>query len=81
MKSNVRYKDSIFSFLFSDPDVLRELYSALEDVELAPDVPVTINTLKDVLFKDMVNDISFEIGDKLVILVEHVRHEVARLAA
>ena len=71
MGANVRYKDSIFSFLFSDPDLLRELYSALENVTLPPNVPVTINTLQDVLFLDRKNDISFEIGEKLVILIEH----------
>jgi hypothetical protein len=71
MGANTKYKDSVFSFLFSDPDVLRELYCALEGVTLPPDVPVTINTLQDVLFMDRVNDISFEIGGKLVILIEH----------
>jgi len=71
MGVNVKYKDSVFSFLFSDPDLLRELYGALEGVSLPADIPVTINTLQDVLFKDRINDISFEIGDKLVILIEH----------
>ena len=71
MSVNTKYKDSVFSFLFSDPDILRELYCAIGNVTLAPDVPVSINTLTDVLFMDRVNDISFEIGGKLVILVEH----------
>ena len=71
MGANTKYKDSVFSFLFSDPDLLRELYCALEGITLPADVPVTINTLQDVLFMDRVNDISFEIGGKLVILIEH----------
>jgi len=71
MGANTKYKDSMFSFLFSDPDTLRELYCALEDVSLPADVPVTINTLSDVLFMDRVNDISFEIGGRLVVLIEH----------
>ena len=71
MGANTKYKDSVFSFLFSDPGLLRELYCALENVTLPADVPVTINTLRDVLFLDKVNDISFEIGGKLVILIEH----------
>ena len=62
MKANRKYKDSVFSCLFSDPDVLRELYSALEGVELPQDVPITINTLENVLFFDKINDISFVIG-------------------
>jgi hypothetical protein len=71
MGANTKYKDSVFSFLFSDPDLLRELYCALEGVSLPADLPVTINTLRDVLFLDRINDISFEIGGKQVVLIEH----------
>ncbi|MDR2900867.1 MAG: Rpn family recombination-promoting nuclease/putative transposase [Treponema sp.] len=68
---NKKYKDSIFTSLFSEPDVLRELYSAIRGVTLPPDTPVTINTLENVLYMDFNNDISFEIGGKLVVLIEH----------
>jgi len=68
---NRKFKNSVFSFIFSNPDVLRELYCALEGITLKQDVPVVINTLEDVLFMDMINDISFEIGGKLVVLIEH----------
>jgi hypothetical protein len=71
MGVNTTYKDSVFSWLFSDPDVLRELYGALMGVRLPPDIPVVINTLEDVLFKARINDISFRIGDKIVVLIEH----------
>jgi predicted transposase YdaD len=71
MSINKKYKDTIFSSLFSDPDTLRELYCALDNVSLPKDVPVTINTLDEVLFMDMFNDVSFEIGGKIVVLIEH----------
>ncbi|MDR2589259.1 MAG: Rpn family recombination-promoting nuclease/putative transposase, partial [Spirochaetales bacterium] len=71
MRANTKYKASVFSLLFSEPALLRQLYCALAGVELPPDIPVTINTLKNVLFMDRVNDISFEIGGKLVVLIEH----------
>ena len=71
MDANTKYKDSVFSFLFSDPDLLRELYCALEGVDLPPDAPVIINTLQNVLFMGINNDISFEICGKLVVLIEH----------
>jgi hypothetical protein len=71
MGTNVKYKSSVFSMLFSDPDILKELYCALDNVSLPPDVTVTINTLKDVLFMDRENDLSFEIGGKIVVLIEH----------
>jgi predicted transposase/invertase (TIGR01784 family) len=71
MSTNLQYKSSVFSFIFNNPDTLRELYCALEGIELPKDTPVTINTLQDVLYMDMVNDISFEIDGKLVVLIEH----------
>ena len=71
MSINTKYKDSVFSFLFSDPDSLRELYCALENVNIPSDIPITINTLRNVLFMERINDISFDIGGKLVILIEH----------
>jgi len=61
----------VFTLLFSEPDLLRELYCALDGVTLPPDAPVTINTLENVLFMGQYNDISFEIGGKLVVLIEH----------
>jgi hypothetical protein len=59
------------SLLFNDPVILKELYCAIEGVNIPPEIQVTINTLHDVLFKDRINDISFEIGGKLVVLIEH----------
>jgi predicted transposase/invertase (TIGR01784 family) len=71
MNVNRTYKNSVFSRLFSDPEVLRELYSAIEGIPLSPDTPIDINTLSDVLFMEQYNDISFTIDNKLVILIEH----------
>jgi hypothetical protein len=71
MGVNIKFKDTAFSFLFSDPDVLRELYFALTDIILPAELPITINTLKRVLYNDRINDISFVAGDKLVVLIEH----------
>jgi len=71
MSINRNYKNSVFTALFKKPDLLRELYSALRGVTLPPDVPVLINTLENVLYMDLYNDISFEIGGKLVVLIEH----------
>jgi hypothetical protein len=70
MDENREYKASVFSLLFSDPVILRELYSALEGVPLPPDVPITINTLEGALYMKRLNDLSFIVGEKLVILIE-----------
>jgi len=71
MSANEKHKDSIFSRLFSDKDTLRQLYSAIEGVELPPDVPIDINTLSNALFMGQINDVSFTVGNRLVVLIEH----------
>jgi predicted transposase/invertase (TIGR01784 family) len=38
---------------------------------IAPDVPIDINTLTDVLYLDQLNDLSFTIDNRLVVLIEH----------
>jgi hypothetical protein len=71
MGVNREYKDSVFSLLFGNPDILRRLYGALEGVRLADDVPVTVNTLSDVIFQEQIKDLSFLIDRRLVTLIEH----------
>jgi len=71
MNPNRTYKDSVFTSLFSDSDLLRELYGAIGGVSLPDNVPISINTLDNVLVRDIYNDISFLVGSKLVVLIEH----------
>ncbi|GMO19813.1 MAG: Rpn family recombination-promoting nuclease/putative transposase [Termitinemataceae bacterium] len=71
MGINREYKSSVFSYLFGRPEVLREVYCALEGVELPLEAKIKINTLEEVLFLDRINDLSFEIGEKVVVLIEH----------
>ena len=71
MHANRNLKDSVFTTLFNNPDLLRDLYCALEGVTLPSDTPVSINTLENVFVMDIYNDISFEIGGKLIVLIEH----------
>ncbi|MDR2965142.1 MAG: Rpn family recombination-promoting nuclease/putative transposase [Treponema sp.] len=71
MNVNKKHKSSVFSLLFGNPDILRELYSAIEGVELPPDIPIDINTLSNVLYKGKINDLSFLIDNRLIVLIEH----------
>ena len=71
MNVNREYKDSVFSLLFSDTEILRDLYGALEGVRLDPGIPIAINTLRDVIFQEQINDLSFQIDRRLVMLSEH----------
>jgi hypothetical protein len=71
MVVNSKYKDSVFSFLFGNPESLRELYGAIKGIVLPPDTPLTINTLEGVVYRTFLNDLSFGLAKKLVILIEH----------
>jgi hypothetical protein len=68
---NRKYKDTLFVSLFRDPIRLRELYNALAKTDFGLDTPISINTLQNVLFMERRNDISFTIGDRIIVLVEH----------
>jgi hypothetical protein len=71
MATNREYKDSVFTALFSERKRLLELYNAISGTSYTDENLIELNTLEDVLFYDMRNDISFTIGGKLVVLVEH----------
>jgi len=68
---NLKHKDSVFSKLFSSPEILRELYSAIEGIDVPKDAIVDINTLSEALFMKQINDLSFTIDDRIVVLIEH----------
>jgi len=71
MEANREYKASLFAELFREPDRLRELYNALAGTDYGEETTIEINTLENVLFIDRRNDVSFTIGGKYVVLLEH----------
>ena len=72
MKANKKYKDSVFTKLFGhDKKIILELYNAIFNKNYGEDTDIQITTLEDALFMDKINDISFVIDGKLVVLVEH----------
>ncbi|GLC87138.1 Rpn family recombination-promoting nuclease/putative transposase [Lysinibacillus piscis] len=71
MKANIQHKDSVFSLYLSDPKRLIDVYNAVQGTNYALDTPVEINTLENVLYKDRINDVSFVLDGKFVVLVEH----------
>jgi predicted transposase/invertase (TIGR01784 family) len=71
LKINRQLKNSVFTKLFSSKEKLLELYGAIKGESYPADIEVEINTLQDVLFLDRINDISFTIGGRAVVLMEH----------
>ena len=70
MKGNRKYKDSVFCDYMSDGPKLVELCNAVYGTKYPSDTPVEINTLDNVLYMDRVNDISFTLDGKYVVLLE-----------
>ena len=72
MTINREYKDSVFSSYFSENNArMVELYNALENQNYPLDTPVVKNTLEDALYKDRINDLSFVLDGKILVLIEH----------
>jgi len=69
--TNRQYKSSVFTTLFAEEEKLLELYSALSRHTYGKDAKIEINTLINVLYNGLQNDISFTIGDRLVVLIGH----------
>jgi predicted transposase/invertase (TIGR01784 family) len=71
VKTNRQYKSSVFTALFSEKENLLELYNAIENTNYGKDTDIVITTLEDALFMEQLNDISFVINGKIVVLMEH----------
>ena len=64
-------KDSVFSFIFRQPENTRRLYLTLhpEDVDVT-ETDCKLVTLEHILTNGMTNDLGFQVRDKLILLVE-----------
>ncbi len=69
MKQKV--KDSVFTFLFSQPKYARELYLTLhpEDCDVREE-DCKVITLKNVIVNGIYNDLGVQVKDRLILLVE-----------
>ena len=70
-KINRNFKASVFTHLFGEPKNELELYNAFSPVQYPPDTTVIDLTLTDALYMDRINDLSFSVGEILVVFYEH----------
>ena len=68
---NRKYKDSVFTKLFGNPEKALELYNAINGSNYPEDTEIRMVTLSDVLYGEQLNDVAFVIEGRLVVLVEH----------
>lgn len=69
-KINRKYKDRLFRFVFRDKKDLLELYNAINGTDYHNTEELKVNTLEDVLYLGMKNDMSFLL-DTSMSLYEH----------
>lgn len=67
---NRKYKDRLFRLVFQEKKDLLQLYNAINDTEYQDEEMLKINTLEDVVYMRMKNDVSFLVGNMLN-LYEH----------
>ncbi|GAB7140339.1 Rpn family recombination-promoting nuclease/putative transposase [Deferribacterales bacterium RsTz2092] len=68
---NRQYKDSMFTKLFGKKAAALELYNAIAGTSYDENTNIEMNTLGNILYMGIRNDVSFIIDDRLVVLVEH----------
>jgi len=71
LKPNREYKDSMFKVVLGEKENFRQLYNALKGTNYGEETEMEDATLKDALVMDQINDVSFVIDGKLVVLIEH----------
>ena len=71
MKAKRNYRDSLFRSIFNKKKNLLSLYNALEGTAYTNPMELRITTLKGTFFNDLKNDISFQIRDQYIVLLEH----------
>ena len=71
-KANMKHKDTVFCHFFTeDLNRLLSLYQAITGDTTATIDNIKLSTIKPDLATDLYNDISFNIGNKQIILLEH----------
>ena len=71
--SEMRYavKDSVFTYVFKQPEYARKLYLALHPEDTAvTEADCKLVTLENVLTTGMYNDVGLQVRDTLILLVE-----------
>jgi len=69
--ANRKYKDSVFTLLFGNVKALKQVCETMFGKGYSPDMEIVLMTVKNALKNGRLNDLSFILDDKLVVLIEH----------
>jgi len=73
-KANREFKNSVFTLLFNEEEAIRDISGAVGAMlgkEINPSTSIKKTTLQNVLSSGKLNDLSFMLDDKLIVLIEH----------
>jgi predicted transposase/invertase (TIGR01784 family) len=73
-KANREFKNSVFTLLFNEEEAIRDISGAVGAMlgkEISPNTPIKKTTLQNALLGGKLNDLSFVLDDKLIVLIEH----------
>lgn len=59
VRVNIKYKDSLFRFIFKDKEALLTLYNAVNESDYTDAEALEIYTMEDFVYMNMKNDLSF----------------------
>ena len=69
--ANRKYKDSVFTLLFGNKEALKQICETIFGKGYSPNMEIVFLTVKNVFRNGRLNDLSFVLDDKLVVLIEH----------
>jgi hypothetical protein len=69
--ANRKLKDTLFTLVFGNEATAVELSNTFLGTRYGPDTKALITTLKNVLSNGRINDLSFILDNRLIILIEH----------
>ena len=70
IKTNRKYKSSLFADYFENTERLIEAYNAIAGTDYPPDTEIEFKTLVNVFTDSILNDIAFTIEGRYVVLIE-----------
>jgi len=73
-RANREFKNSVFTLLFDEEEAIRDISGAIGAMlgkEIDPKTLIKKTTLQNVLLGGKLNDLSFVLDDRLIVLIEH----------
>jgi len=71
MNLNITYRDTIFRRYYNNPENTLEIYNAINKSNYDPDTSIEMNTLENIFYQGVRNDVSFRLDDRFIVFLEY----------